>query len=114
MEKRAMICQPMNGISDGEIRRVRNRAVAWLQENGFTVENTLLSSDEYNREALENQDVKNIRIYFLGKSIEALSRCDTAYFCKGWDKAKGAKALLRSKKKEVRTWQDRQNLCEVG
>ena len=65
MEKRAMICQPMNGISDGEIRQVRDRATAWLQENGFTVENTMLSGDEYSKELLEKQGVKNIRIYFL-------------------------------------------------
>lgn len=92
MEKRAMICQPMNGISDGEIRQVRDRAVAWLQKNGFTVENSLLSRDEYNKEALGKQDIKNIRIYFLGKSIEAMSRCDTVYFCKGWDKANGCQS----------------------
>ena len=92
MEKRAMICQPMNGISDGEIRQVRDRAVAWLQKNGFTVENSLLSGEEYSKDALEKQGVKNIRIYYLGKSIEAMSRCDTAYFCKGWNKASGCQS----------------------
>ena len=35
--KKAMLSQPMNGLTDDEIVAVRNRAVKYLEENGFEI-----------------------------------------------------------------------------
>ncbi len=89
MSKRAMISQPMGGIKPSEIIRIRTRAFTWLQENGYSIENTLFTGEEYSNSELYKQGVNNNGIYMLGKSLEAMSKVDTVYFCKGWDKARG-------------------------
>lgn len=35
-------------------------------------------------EEMKEQCVKNIPLCFLAKSLEAMSKCDTVYFCHGW------------------------------
>ena len=87
--KKAMISQPMNGIPSSEIIRTRDRAISWLNENGFTVENTLFSDKECPQDKLAEEGVKKINIYMLGKSLEVMSKVDTVYFCEGWNKARG-------------------------
>ena len=92
MAKRAMISQPMNGKSTAEIIETRNRAFQWLQKNGFTVENTFFNDKEHENSELVKQGVQHNAVFFLGKSIEAMSKVDTVYFCRGWDKARGCQA----------------------
>lgn len=29
------------------------------------------------------------RLYYLGSAIQSMDHCDAAYFCKGWETAKG-------------------------
>ena len=40
---------------------------------------------------MRSRGVENIPICFLAKSLENMSLCHAAYFCKGWDKARGCK-----------------------
>ena len=39
----------------------------------------------------ESASVDASPLWFLGKSIELLSKADVAYFVKGWDEARGCK-----------------------
>ena len=39
----------------------------------------------------ETAPINAAPLWFLGKSIELLSKADIAYFVKGWDKARGCK-----------------------
>lgn len=86
---RAMLSQPMAGKTEAEIEEVRNRAVDALHEMGYEVVNTLFTDKWYRPEAMEERGVVNVPLAFLAKSLESMSQCEVAYFCKGWETARG-------------------------
>lgn len=86
---KAMISQPMGGKTDQEILEARERAANALLEMGYVVANTLFS-DEWAKYAGIGDDA-NRPLWFLAKSLEVMSLCHAAYFCKGWEKARGCK-----------------------
>lgn len=88
---KAMLSQPMNGKSDEEIIATRERAVAALEGMGYEVVNTLFTDEWYSRESMEKRGVVNIPLCFLAKSLESMSLCHVAYFCKGWENARGCR-----------------------
>ena len=67
--KKAMLSQPMAGKTKEEIVATRDRAIKALEERG----------------------VVQIPLCFLAKSLENMSLCHVAYFCKGWKKTRGCK-----------------------
>lgn len=90
--KKAMISQPMGGVSEKEIVATRDRAVCYLREQGYLFENTLFTGEWYDDEVARCPGlVVNRPLFFLAKSLEAMSRCNTVYFCKGWENARGCK-----------------------
>ena len=91
VKKKAMLSQPMNGLSDQEIVDTRNRAVADLESRGFEVVNTLFTDEWYSRDAMKERGVVQIPVCFLAKSIENMSLCHAAYFCRGWENARGCR-----------------------
>lgn len=86
---KAMISQPMNGKSEEEIVETRDRAIAYLESQGYEVVNTLFTDDWYKPENMKERGVVNIPLCFLAKSLENMSKCEVAYFCKGWESARG-------------------------
>lgn len=60
VQKKAMLSQPMRGLSDDEIVATRDRAIKYLESHGYEVVNTM-------------------------------SRCDTVFFCNGWEGARGCR-----------------------
>ena len=91
MRKKAMLSQPMAGKSDEEIRATRERAIDALKSAGYEVVNTLFTDEWYSRENMKKRGVVQIPLCFLAKSIENMSLCHAAYFCKGWEKARGCR-----------------------
>lgn len=91
MKKRAMISQPMAGLTDEEILATRDRAIEFLEVEGFEIVNTYFDDEWYSREAMAERGVVQIPLCFLAKSIENMSKCHTAYFCDGWQNARGCK-----------------------
>lgn len=89
--RKAMICQPMAGKTEQEIVEVRERAIAVLEAKGFEIANTLFTDDWYNDQAMKARGVVQIPLCFLAKSLENMSLCHAAYFCKGWEKARGCR-----------------------
>lgn len=89
--KTAMISQPMNGLTDVEIVLARERATNDLHMLGYSVVNTLFTDDWYKPEKMEERGVVNIPLCFLAKSLENMSKCQVAYFSKGWENARGCK-----------------------
>lgn len=87
--KKAMLSQPMGGKTDEEIIATRNKAIGVLQGMGFEVVNTLFTDEWYNSEQMEARGVVQIPLCFLAKSLENMSLCHVAYFCKGWENARG-------------------------
>lgn len=91
MTKRAMISQPMAGKTDEEIAETRDKAHANLREMGYEFVNTLFTDEWYSDEAMEKRGVVQIPLCYLAKSLENMSLCHAAYFCKGWENARGCR-----------------------
>lgn len=89
--KKAMLSQPMAGKTEEEIVETRNRAIAALKAQGYEVVNTLFTDEWYSKEKMEERGVVPIPLCFLAKSLENMSLCHAAYFCKGWETARGCR-----------------------
>ena len=90
MEK-AMLSQPMAGKTNEEIVATRERAIKALAEKGYEVVNTLFTDEWYEKGAMEKRGVVQIPLCFLARSLENMSLCHAAYFCEGWESARGCK-----------------------
>ena len=77
-----MISQPMNGKSEEQIRNERAELVKELEEKGHKVVDTIFADETPEGDA---------RLYYLAKSIEAMSKVDAIIFMPGWEKARGCK-----------------------
>lgn len=88
---KAMISQPMNGKTDDEIVATREKAVKELEAAGYEVVNTYFDDEWYDPENMRARGVVQIPLCYLAKSLENMSLCHTAYFCKGWENARGCK-----------------------
>lgn len=89
--KKAMLSQPMAGKTEEEIVETRNRAIAALKAQGYEIVNTLFTDEWYGKEKMEERGVVQIPLCFLAKSLENMSLCHAAYFCKGWEQARGCR-----------------------
>lgn len=88
---KAMLSQPMAGKTEQEIIETRQRAIAALEKKGYEVVNTLFTDEWYSKESMKARGVENIPLCFLAKSLENMSQCHAAYFCKGWRNARGCR-----------------------
>ena len=90
--KKAMISQPMAGKTEEEIVATRERAKAHLESLGYEFVNTLFTDEWYSDKAMKERGVVQIPLCFLAKSLENMSKCHVAYFCKGWSGTRGCRA----------------------
>ena len=90
-QAKAMLSQPMAGKTEQEIKETREKAIKALENMGYEIINTLFTDDWYSKENMEKRGVVQIPLCFLAKSLENMSLCHVAYFCKGWEKARGCK-----------------------
>lgn len=88
---KAMLSQPMAGKTEEEIAATREKAMAELQAKGYRVVNTLFTDEWYSTEAMASRGVVQVPLCFLAKSLENMSLCHAAYFCKGWENARGCR-----------------------
>ena len=89
--KKAMLSQPMAGKTEEEIVATREKAISALKARGFEIVNTLFTDEWYSKESMTARGVVQIPLCFLAKSLENMSLCHAAYFCKGWEKARGCR-----------------------
>lgn len=88
---KAMLSQPMAGKTDEEIKATREKAIAALKEKGYAIVNTLFTDEWYSNEKMEERGVVQIPLCFLAESLTNMSLCHAAYFCKGWENARGCR-----------------------
>lgn len=91
MVKKAMLSQPMAGKTDEEIITTREKAISVLKDMGFEIVNTLFTDQWYSEGSMSDRGVVQRPLCFLANSLENMSLCHAAYFCKGWDKTRGCK-----------------------
>lgn len=84
-----MLSQPMAGKTEEEIKATREKAIEYLESQGYEVVNTLFTDEWYSTESMDERGVVNIPLCFLAKSLEAMSKCHAAYFCDGWRLTRG-------------------------
>ena len=89
--KKAMLSQPMAGKTEEEIVATREKAISALKARGFEIVNTLFTDEWYSKESMTSRGVVQIPLCFLAKSLENMSLCHAAYFCKGWENARGCR-----------------------
>ena len=89
--KKAMLSQPMAGKTEKEIVETSERAIAALKERGYEIVNTLFTDEWYSNESMKARGVVQIPLCFLAKSLENMSFCNAAYFCAGWENARGCR-----------------------
>ena len=85
MTIKVFISQPMNGKSNDEIELERKRAIEDIEEEFDTDEIIIL--DSFFKDVPHNAKP----LWFLGNSLRILSDADIAYFCNGWEQARGCK-----------------------
>ena len=81
----------MAGKTEKEIVETRERAIAALKERGYEIVNTLFTDEWYSNENMKERGVVQIPLCFLAKSLENMSLCHAAYFCAGWENARGCR-----------------------
>jgi len=89
--KKAMLSQPMRGKTKEEIIETRNKAIEYFKSHNLELVNTLFTDEWYNKEKMVERGVVQVPLCFLAKSVENMSLCDVAYFCKGWEDTRGCK-----------------------
>ena len=89
MRQKAMISQPMRGMSRDDILAARENAIAFLTEQGYDAVDNYFA--DFPGNDFVSDDTRSVPIAYLAKSIEAMSKCDAVYFCKGWANARGCK-----------------------
>ena len=89
--KKAMLSQPMGGKTNDEIVATRERAIECLTNAGYEIVNTLFTDEWNNSENMQARGVVQIPLCFLAKSLENMSLCHVAYFCRGWENARGCR-----------------------
>lgn len=82
--KKLFISQPMNGKTDEEILKVREKAIK-------SAEDKLGEKVEVIDSFFQNAPHDAKPLWFLGKSLELLLNADVVYFAKGWEEARGCK-----------------------
>lgn len=82
--KKVFISQPMKGLTDEEIIKVRDKAAAAVAKR---LGEPVLVLDSF----FQNAPAEARPLWYLGKSLQVLSEADVAYFAKGWEKARGCK-----------------------
>lgn len=88
---KAMLSQPMDGKSEEEIRVTREKAIKALEKRNYEIVNTLFTDEWYSSDKMKERGVVQIPLCFLAKSLENMSLCHAAYFCKGWEQARGCR-----------------------
>ena len=88
---KAMLSQPMAGKTVEEIKATRERAIEVLNAKGYEIVNTLFTDEWYSKDKMNERGVVTVPLCFLAKSLDNMSKCNAAYFCKGWEKARGCR-----------------------
>ena len=84
--KKIFISQPMNGLTQEEVFAVREKAI---EDAGIKIGESVIVLDTFILEDAPKD--ANAGLWYLAKSLMVMSDADVAYFCKGWENARGCK-----------------------
>lgn len=81
------ISQPMHNKTKVDILKERSKIVSELQDKygkNLEILYSIINSED-------NDEIKNIPVWYLSRSIDLISKADKVYFVKGWRNAKGCR-----------------------
>ena len=84
---KVFISQPMTGLTNEEILKVRNSFIAYLKDS--FVFGVLPDEIEFIDSFIEDSNEKPL--YLLGKALEKLSTADVCIFVDGWKDSRGCR-----------------------
>lgn len=84
--KKLFVSQPMNGLTQDEVFAVREKAI---EDAGRKIGESVIVLDAFILE--DSPEDANTGLWYLAKSLMVMSDADVAYFCKGWENARGCK-----------------------
>lgn len=84
-KKKVFISQPMKDKTDEYIKKEREATLSYLNakfgEDNYEVIDSFFEGAPHDAKPL----------WFLSKSLELLATADVAFFCAGWEKARGCR-----------------------
>lgn len=85
---KVFISQAMQGLTDEEILKYRNKAIQYAKDNiSIAYDDNVEIIDSF----FQNAPVEARPLWFLGKSLELLSTADICLFVGSWENARGCK-----------------------
>ena len=78
---KVMISQPMRGKTEEQIREERKAVIKKFNNMHIEVIDTIFTE--------EAPESNNAGVYYLGKSIQEMSKVDALFMCDGWREARG-------------------------
>jgi len=85
---KVFISVPMRGRTDVEIAKAIEIAKSKLSEMAEENNEVIEYVDNF-VSMRDDTDIKDPAMYCLGGAIQKMSKCDTIYFCPGWQEARG-------------------------
>lgn len=79
MKPKVFISQPMKGKTNEEIRKAREVVVKQCESQGYEIIDTIFDFGD------------KPPIYYLAKSIEAMTEADLVIFMSGWESTRGCR-----------------------
>ena len=87
-KKKVFISQPMSGKREREILEDRARILEYLSHYSIYEKDIDIINTYITDEPPENA---NVRLWYLGKTIELLAQADLVIFAENWAKARGCR-----------------------
>lgn len=84
MKPKAMISQPMGGLTKEEILNTRKEATEYLESQGYEVLDTY-----YENLGVDDESSINRGLWYLGRSLMDMARIQVVYFVEGWEQNRG-------------------------
>ena len=82
---KVFISQPMTGLTNEEILKVRNETITYLKDSSIFLPKEIEFIDSF----IEDSNEKPL--YLLGKALEKLSTADVCVFVDGWKESRGCR-----------------------
>ena len=91
--KKLFLSLPIRGFNEREIRKRMNYLKSLVE---LELKEKVILIDTFSKDEPDSEEINDIGLYFLGKSIEEMAYADIAIFGNGWMKARGCKVECKA------------------
>ena len=91
--KKLFVSLPMRGLSEREIRKRMNYLKSLVE---LELKEEVILIDTFIKDEPDSEEINDIGLYFLGKSIEEMAYANIIIFADGWKEARGCKVEYKA------------------